>query len=512
MSTLEFPVPQGGLRSRIGEFFYRPEVPYALAIIRILLPIPLFIAMAVRWQFARELFSSDGAPVTLWGAYGATPLLPAPTGEVVVALHSILLLTLITSCIGWCTRFSLMAATSSYIYLSLMDILGTMNKSSVIAAHLLLLLCFSHCGSIWSVDSWLRRSRLRKQGAALAEINEALRYPAWPRRLLQIFIGVVYFGAASTKVHTPEFFSGLQLQVWMITNYTTPNLLGRYFAYYPSILIVFAYVTIFWELLFLFTAWRGVGRILMIGVGTMFHVMTWLTLGLYVFPIVCTIAYIPFLNENDVEWGRRLLARWRERGTGLRARVGRMLRPRELPLLPVLKPAVGYALMAVLVVTTAAGGVGLEYKLDRYGLRRPEGPYRLKELDPNYVAAVTAPTTKVLNEDKVLTFDVGSNLLADALIDRRTQFHAGETILAECGLIPPHDDLWMECEIQDSMGRSMQKAVTYHSAESMRLRFQFDLEQNFVPGPYAVVLKISGKEIIRRPITVAAGRKGALAN
>jgi hypothetical protein len=231
-----------------------------------------------------------------------------------------------------------------------------------------------------------------------------------------------------------------------------------------------------------------------------------------VFPLVCIMAYISFLNENDVDRIARLLARWRERGTGLRAFFGLALRQRQLQPLPAIRPAVGYALLGGLVLATAGGGVGLEYKLDRYGLRRPEGPYRLKELDPDYVAAVTAPTAPVLEEDKVLTFEVGTMLVADTLIDRRTQFHPGETLLAECGLIPPHGDMWIETELRNSEGRAVQHAGTYQSAESMQLRFSYDLPRDLPAGKYAIVLKICGEEVIRREISVVPGRKSALAN
>ncbi len=123
----------------------------------------LLFVMVPRWYFARELFSSDGAPITLWNAYRTYPWMPNPTGAIAVALCTIAILTLITSCIGWCTRASLMVCTLSYTYINMLDIIGTMNKYTVIAGHLLFLLCFSQCGAVWSVDNWIRRSRLRRK-------------------------------------------------------------------------------------------------------------------------------------------------------------------------------------------------------------------------------------------------------------------------------------------------------------------------------------------------------------
>ena len=45
----------------------------------------------------------------------------------------------------------------------------------------------------------------------------------------------------------PAYFTGLQLQTWMITEYNVPNFLGSHFAMYPSLLVVMGDVAICWE-------------------------------------------------------------------------------------------------------------------------------------------------------------------------------------------------------------------------------------------------------------------------
>ncbi len=59
MSTLEVAVPREGMRARIRDFFYSSEVPYGVALMRIVLSITLLFVMVPRWSFARELFSTD---------------------------------------------------------------------------------------------------------------------------------------------------------------------------------------------------------------------------------------------------------------------------------------------------------------------------------------------------------------------------------------------------------------------------------------------------------------------
>jgi hypothetical protein len=279
------------------------------------------------------------------------------------------------------------------------------------------------------------------------------------------------------------------------------------------VLAIFGLVALVWECAFIFLAWRGVARIVMLGIGSAFHIMTLLTLGLWLFPVVCIGSYLSFLNENDIAWFSRLFAAWRERGRGVSAAIGRLFRPREWPVLPAFSPAWAQGTFAVMAVLTVCGGIALEYKLDRYGMRRPEGPYALKELDPNYVAEELRPSERVRNEDKVLLFDIGSRVLAGAVVDRRTEFRQGEMMKAECDLVPPHEDLWLTCELEDPEHRVIDTTGCTVSADSMRAIFDYNIGTTMSPGDYSLVLKIGRDEIMRRPFRVlAAAKAGRLAN
>jgi hypothetical protein len=513
MSTLEASQSQGGMGSRIRDFFYADEVPYGLALMRILVSISLLFAMVPRWPYARELYSSDGATSPIWQIYGHAPLFPEPSGDLAVAIHTVLILALVTSCVGWCTRFSLILATFSYLMLNSLDTMGTMNKYSVIASHLVFLLCFSQCGAIWSLDNWFRRSRLKRSGVPAELADQPLRSAAWPRRLLQLFVGTVYIGAALTKVKIPAYFTGEQLQTWMITNYNMPNPLGRFFAPYPAVLTAFGLVALVWECAFIFLAWRGITRIVMLAIGSTFHIMTLLTLGLWLFPMICISSYLSFVNESDIAWANSTFARWRERGSGLTAMIGRLFRQREWRVLPAFREGWANAVFGAVVLTVASGGVAVEHKLDRYGLRRPEGPYALKELDPNYVAQVLRPSERIRHQDKVLLFDIGSKVIAGAVVDRRTQYRQGELMKAECDLIPPHEDLWLTCEVHDADHGLIDTTGCTISCDSMRAIFDYTIGDSMPAGSYSLVLKIGGEEIIRRPFRVIASHKSApLAN
>ena len=148
-------------RNSLTEFFFAEEVPYGMAVVRMLLPAVLLLVMVPRWFHARELFSLDGAPAPLADNYGYFDFLPVPSGPMAVALATLLVLTLLTSSLGWCTRLSLCVSLVLYTYLNLLDCLSTLTKYSAIAAHGLLILSISNCGSVWSIDGFLKRRALR---------------------------------------------------------------------------------------------------------------------------------------------------------------------------------------------------------------------------------------------------------------------------------------------------------------------------------------------------------------
>ncbi|MFM7863362.1 MAG: HTTM domain-containing protein, partial [Planctomycetaceae bacterium] len=138
-----------------------------------------------------------------------------------------------------------------------------------------------------------------------------VRVPVWPARLIQILFAAIYFGSAITKVQTPEFFSGEQMRYWLVSNWNWPNPIGEMMALSPAVLMISSYITVVWEVTFPFLVWRPLGRFAALGLGVVFHLMTIFSLGLWIFPFICTMCYLAFLNEGDIAAIRVLLGRLR---------------------------------------------------------------------------------------------------------------------------------------------------------------------------------------------------------
>lgn len=483
--------------SSVREFFYGTEVPYGLALLRMALPLVIMIAAVPRWPHVRELFSTAGSPTPLWESYGMEGLLPIPGAELAVALYTALLFFLIACSLGWLTRFSLIAATALYAWFSMLDMVGTMTKYNCIATHALFLLSLSHCGSVWSVDALLARRR------AHAADTAPRRYAAWPRRLLQLLVGVVYLSAAVTKMQTPTYFSGDQMLFWMMTDSNFNNPIGDYLAMYPAVVPVLAYITIIWEVMFIGVAWRGWGRAAMLSLGVIFHVLTWGVLGLIVFPLVYLCLYLAFVNERDVDRLSVLVARWRTRGQQAAFPAWRV-RLRALQAPAWMGPGQSAALFGLLLAVSAVMGVEVEHRSDPFGLRRPEGRHALRPIAAERVAQLLTTSDSVLPRDKLFAFDVGSNVVGGILADRRTRFTFGEDAVVQCCLLPPHEDMWVEFNLHDAQDRVVQRNGRIVPREQMRTSIQFHFDESIPPGDYAWVLNLDGEEVGRREFALGA--------
>jgi hypothetical protein len=252
----------------------------------------------------------------------------------------------------------------------------------------------------------------------------------------------------------------------------------------------------------------------MIACGVFFHVMTAVTLGLFVFPLVCCIIYFSFLTEADF------------RNLGVRLR--RLRRRWKLPRFGAsgtLSPAsdvsrnvrISWGVYAGALALVALIGLGVEHRLDPYGIRRPEGAYTLKEVSPEIAAEWLRGTEPIREEDKVFSFDIGTMAVADSLANRRKVFQHGERLIAQVSLNPPHEDMYIECNLHDAEDRLVQRTGSVVAREKFRGHFVYPLTASFPPGEYQLVLSHAGREITRRrfqliPSEVAPDPQAASAN
>lgn len=486
----------------LQKFFFAEERPYGMALMRITLPPILLTLVIPRWFYVRELYSTDGAITQLGTGFGYPKLLPELSPTMAIALHTLQVLFLICSCVGWQTRISLIGSTILFNYFCMLDVLGTVSKLTVIAGHALLLLSVSPAGELWSVDAWLKRRSGSRRSESL--IPREGRHPIWAQRLVQLLIAIIYFAAAITKVHTPAYFSGDQMMYWLVTNINGPKPIGEFMTEYPGFLTISSYIGFLWEVLFIFACWSTMGRRFAIGMGVMFHAGTFFMLGLQSFPMVMFSLYLSFLNAQDVRWGMSLLRRLGRRTHSSWIKwigSGRSPEARSKGTWGV-SPAMSGMAFLVVALGGVAAGIEAERRLDLYGENRPEGPHQLREMSEEEVAELLADPKPLRDFDKVFSFELGTLEMGGKLWDRRLEYRPGDQILCEVGLNPPHEDIWLECALMDSQGRTLTRPGETALRENLRTFFSFSLGQDISPGDYAIVLFTKGEEVIRRSFKV----------
>lgn len=488
---------------KLQKFFFTEERPYGMALLRITLPLALLTLVIPRWFYARELYSTDGAIAQLASGFGFPNFVPEFSGTIAVALYTLLTLCLICTSIGWQSRIAMIVSFVLFNYFSLLDVLGTISKLTVIAGHGLLLLSVSPAGEIWSVDAWLKRRRV-SQPTPHVWIPRSNRHPIWAQRLVQLLIAIIYFAAAITKVHTAAYFSGDQMTYWLVTNINGPKPVGEFMTEYPGFLVLSSYIGFVWEVLFIFLCWSLRGRRWMVGMGVMFHAGTFFMLGLQSFPLVMFCMYLSFLEERDVRWGMSLSRKlFRRTHNSLIGFIAYGFGVRSATTKPLgISPATSLMGFLVVALTTVALGIEGEKRFDLYGKNRPEGPYTLPELAPEEVETLLAETEPIRDFDKVFAFELGTLELGGKLWNRRHEYRPGERIICEVALNPPHEDMWIECALMNSAGRTLTRPGDTALRENLRTFFTFNLAEDIEPGEYSMVLFSRGEEVIRRDFKI----------
>jgi hypothetical protein len=160
-------------------------------------------------------------------------------------------------------------------------------------------------------------------------------------------------------------------------------------------------------------------------------------------------------------------------------------------------------LWLALVTLAAVGAAEAEYRFDLYGIRTNNGMLPLKALEHDVALAMIKNSSPLREKDKFFSFDIGSMLVGGQLANRVVEYDYGDTIVAQCNINPPHEDLWVEVAIEDSKNRIIDSAGQYVTRDSLWANFTYQAGEKLSPGSYSMVLKSAGKEVSRRPFTLA---------
>jgi hypothetical protein len=502
------------IKQKIEQFFFAEEIPYGFALMRMMLPVVLLQGVLARWRFCEDLYSTNGVTVSLMENYYYNNLLKPFSPFTTACLMSMLVALLVTSCIGWHTRVSLIGAFCIHTFFACNDMATSMTKFTVIETHLLLLLCVSECGRIWSVDSWLA-GRRNPDRAPLSERPAWALTAVWPYRLLLFMIGVTYLGAAITKLHMPEFITGEALSYWIMSNPNFRHYIGEWMTQYPALLIMSGHCTLLWEILFVFLAWQGLPRRIMFTLGIFFHFMAAMTLGEVIFFFVMWAAYLGCLVETEACFTMSLVSRvWNTICNWLPGRAWFAKLPRfSVPAVVGRgSPALQFGVFSGLMLVVGLGGAWANHRLDLYGVRRPEGRYTLPVISDEEVGRLFVQGEPIRETDKFLGVKVGSILMSGRLNNQSDRFRHGQVIICEAALNPPHEDMWIECHLVDEHKKIINRDGAIAARESKFTQFSYKLTEILEPGSYSLIIRSRGQVICQRDFVLEGKAAAPVAN
>ncbi len=227
------------------------------------------------------------------------------------ALKFLLILSLILSLFGVFQRFFIILSFMSFFLFegwisgyskTVMSQYETYPATNIIF-FILLVWLFAPLCKRWTILFWLKKiykTFLFKEKQI--EITDTINYPIWPRLLVILTIGIVYFGSFYCKLDTSGFqwINGYTLQGWLLQNTVYNNSIlnsnGYWLAQKSFYLIWFLNIVVYF---FQFTAPVGFllkeTRFLYIAIGAAFHIGVFLFFGFWFKPF--QYYYVVFFPE-----------------------------------------------------------------------------------------------------------------------------------------------------------------------------------------------------------------------
>jgi len=232
-----------------------------------------------------------------------------------MAVHIGVLITMALFTIGFCTRITAVLtwlAALSYIQRSWAILFGMDTMMNI----LLIYLMIGPSGAAFSVDSWLKRRRLAKEGHGLPPGIHPVPAPSvlanFATRLLQVHFCIIYLASATSKLQGSSWWSGTAIwgvaanwefnpmDVSLYLQFVT--FLAKHRLLWEIAMTSGVLFTLFVELGFPFLVWNRRIRPYMIMGSVMLHIGIGTIMGLATFSLMMLIMVMSFIPGSVTRW------------------------------------------------------------------------------------------------------------------------------------------------------------------------------------------------------------------
>jgi uncharacterized membrane protein YphA (DoxX/SURF4 family) len=292
-----------------NRFWFRPQLPHTLAVLRIVTGLMLLYSHLVlasdlssfvgdtAWinnETARQLHDgafgfSDWGRSYLW--YLDNPLLlwvHHALTIVVTACFAAGLLTRVTAPAAWFLQLMYVHRLTGHLF-----------GLDQIVTYSTMYLMLAPCGSLFSVDAWLREKLMPTLGSR--------RWFGWlfptlapsvmaniATRLFQIHLCTIYFFGGVAKARGVTWWDGTAMW-YSAGNYEYQSLDLTWIADYPRLASALTHATLLWELSYAALVWPRLTRPLVIGLAIAMHAGIAMFLGMITFGLMMIAANMIFV-------------------------------------------------------------------------------------------------------------------------------------------------------------------------------------------------------------------------
>lgn len=471
------------------------ESPRPAALMRIALCAILLWDAIGHWPHVVELYSTAGLVMPLPGISEAfqVSLSPAQT----VLIHSLFVGLLVASLIGWWTQVAMILAASILLMLCLIDYPMTLRKDSVIAIHLLVLLSFTRCDAMWSLDRWLSTRRV----SLTSQPIQTPLSPELARQLIRILLMCIYWGAAMTKFRTDGYFNGELIEFSLIDERWGRPVLGHWLATFPKLLAVMAVTTVMLEVCLPVLLFSKSTRRLGILLAAAFHIGLLITMRLDGFSPVMLIMVSSFVTEADLKrWLPSFMNKpWPQMNPQPAAGWRRSLTNRST----------SAAVLAVVLAMSSMLGLLWQRTVDTYGAFGGRPSNKFVRISHKELLALNAGQFPPVH-DYFHAVVLGDRTNQRRAIGKTTGFQSGETMIVVARLMQPHPEMDIQISVV-SEGETVWSHDRVIAEADSNFYIGVEVEAAWKPGRYEIHMygrpKIEGREtmtgaIARIPVEI----------
>lgn len=279
-------------------FWFRPTLPYTLALIRIccgamLVYVHVIWAALIGDYFGptawvhRSVVSQMHQSDWVWSWLFYTDSIAIVWAHEVLAILASLAMAL-----GLFTRWSIPLAW----WLTLMvchRMTGALFGLDQIVVMLSMYLMLARSGSVWSLDA---RMSAPRTSVELTHVSNNIA-----TRLIQLHLCVIYLFGGLSKMRGEQWFEGSALW-WTAVNYEYQSLDITWLANFPWLIAALTAATIFWETFYCAIVWPKQMRPLALGMAVMVHGGIAVALGMVTFGTIMIVANLAFVAPETVRW------------------------------------------------------------------------------------------------------------------------------------------------------------------------------------------------------------------